>query len=212
MTYARRAAPSEHFSRHLSLEMSMLAIRSVTILAALSLAPFLNPGAQLIAPRTPFAPHSARDVASGSPFETNDDRSGPRLGVAYLVGGSVTAENAGRHVSPVISLFGWQLEHQFKTGNPALPVPVTEFVVVVGGMEQGAFLPSESWLIGMRQPSGWEAAIGPTLTGAGVQLVGAIGVTRSLGGLNVPINLAVAPGRRGASISLTTGFNAKRGW
>ncbi len=46
-----------------------------------------------------------------------DDRSGPRVGAAYLIGGSVTAERAGKHIGPFISLFGWQLEHQFETGH-----------------------------------------------------------------------------------------------
>jgi hypothetical protein len=69
------------------------------------------------------------------------------------------------------------------------------------------FLPSASWMLGLRQPNGWEAALGPTLTGAGVQLALAAGVTHSFGKLNVPVNLAVAPGRRGASVSVTTGFN-----
>ena len=139
----------------------------------------------------------------------DDDRSGPRLGVAYLIGGSVTAENQGRSVSPLMSLFGWQLEHQFQTGNASLPVPMTEIVLLAGGIEQGVLLPSASWLLGFRRPNGWEAAIGPTVTGAGLQLAFAAGVTHHAGNLNLPINLAVAPGRRGASISVTTGFNMR---
>jgi hypothetical protein len=140
-----------------------------------------------------------------------DDRSGPRLGVAYLIGGSVTAERAGKHVAPFISLFGWQIEHQFDTGRKDLPVPMTELVLLAGGMEQGVLLPSASWLIGLRKTNGWEAGVGPTLTGAGVQLAVAAGMTHSLGALNVPVNLAIAPGRRGAAISLTTGFNLRHG-
>ena len=31
----------------------------------------------------------------------------------------------------------------------------------------------------------------------------------SLGAINVPINFAVAPGRRGAALSITTGFNMR---
>ena len=139
----------------------------------------------------------------------DDDRSGPRLGAAYLIGGSVTAENEGRRISPLISLFGWQLEHQFQTGDKALPVPVTEVVLLAGAVEQGVVLPSASWLVGLRQPSGWEGAVGPTLTGAGLQIALAAGVTRRVGDINVPINLAVAPGRRGASVSVTTGFNVR---
>jgi hypothetical protein len=138
----------------------------------------------------------------------DDDRSGPRVGAAYLIGGSVTAERAGRRVSPFMSLFGWQLEHPFDTGMHATVVPMTELVLLAGGMEQGIVLPSVSWLLAMRKPNGWEAAIGPTVTGAGVQLALAGGVTHTFGKLNIPVNVAVAPGRRGASISVTTGFNS----
>jgi hypothetical protein len=187
----------------------MQTIRHVTLIAALSIAPIFEIEAQVAAPRQPFAPALPR-TRSGSPFEQRDDRSGPRFGVAYLTNGSVTAELAGRKVAPVMSLFGWQLEHQFDTGNSAMPMPMTELVVLVGAMEQGAFLPSASWLVGMRKPSGWEAGIGPTVTGAGVQLVAAAGITHAVGNVNVPINVAVGPGRRGASLSITTGFNTHR--
>lgn len=150
-------------------------------------------------------------LPSRANFFDEDDRSGPRLGVAYLVGGSVTAERAGKHVAPLITLFGWQLEHQFQPDKKDVPVPMTELVLLAGGMEQGIILPSASLLLGMRQRNGWEGAIGPTVTGAGIQLAFAAGVTQSVGRLNIPVNFAVAPGRRGASISVTTGFNMKRG-
>jgi hypothetical protein len=87
-------------------------------------------------------------------------------------------------------------------------MPVTELITLVGGMEQGLFLPSVTVLAGVRKPNGWEAGIGPSLTGAGIQLAAAVGITRPLGNLNVPINFAIAPGRRGAALSITTGFNS----
>ena len=187
----------------------MRAIRKFFTLSFLLSVPLAYAQAQIGWPRTRFTPPTVpRPV--GEPLVSDDDRSGPRLGVAYLIGGSVTAEEIGKPVAPVVSLFGWQLERQFRTGTMGSTLPMTEVIVLVGGMEQGAFLPSASWLVGLRQPNGWEVGVGPTLTGAGVQLVAAAGVTRSLGNVNVPVNLAVAPGRRGASISVTTGFNVKR--
>lgn len=179
-----------------------------TSISALTLSVRLCPAQQIPRPMPPVViPRGS--LPAGSLFE--DDRSGPRVGVAYLLGGSVTAERAGKHVAPWLSLFGWQIEHQFETGRKDLPVPMTELVLLAGGMEQGIVLPSASWLIGLRKTNGWEAGVGPTLTGAGLQLALAAGVTHSLGSLNIPVNLAVAPGRRGASISLTTGFNRKHG-
>jgi hypothetical protein len=173
-------------------------------------ATFLSTSAHSAAAQLPLPPIVVAHRTPPTPqIADEDSRSGPRVGVAALIGGSVTAENIGHPISPITSLFGWQTEHQFSPG-PGMPTPITELVGLVGGMEQGVFLPSLSWLIGVRQPNGWEAAVGPTLTGAGLQIAFAAGMTHSFGQLNVPVNLAVAPGRRGASISLTTGFNMKR--
>jgi hypothetical protein len=138
-----------------------------------------------------------------------DDRSGPRAGVAYLIGGSVTEERAGKTISPLMSLFGWQIEHAFYAGDN-LPMPVTELVLLVGGLEQNRPLPSASWLFGVRVPNGVEVGVGPTITGAGTQVALAGGITHQRGEINVPVNLAVVPGRRGASISITGGFNYRR--
>lgn len=149
----------------------------------------------------------APSIAGAQIFQLSErDRSGPRLGVAYIAGGSVTAEQLGESLSPVVSLFGWQIEHQFPTGDKNLPMPIIEVVGLIGGLEQGRSLPSLSAIIGLRGASGWEVGVGPTVTGAGAQLAFAVGKTVPLGMLNVPMNLAVAPGRRGASISFTTGF------
>jgi hypothetical protein len=146
-------------------------------------------------------------IAGAQIFQLSErDRSGPRFGVAYIAGGSVTAERLGESLSPVVSLFGWQVEHVFPTGEENLPTPIIQVVGLIGGLEQGRSLPSLSAIIGLRGSSGWEAGVGPTLTGAGAQLAFAVGKTVPFGWLNVPMNLAVAPGRRGASISFTTGF------
>ena len=151
-----------------------------------------------------------RDVGQASIIVVDDNRSGPRLGAAYLVGGSVTAERQGVHVQPLMSLFGWQIEHPFNTGIAGAPLPIVEFIGLIGGLEQSRPLASYSVLLGARQPNGWEAGVGPTLTGAGSQLTFAAGVTHRAGLLDFPINVAVTPGRRGASISLTTGFTRHR--
>lgn len=169
-------------------------------------------GAVSAVPRSSFGQGPAsysppRDAGQATIIEVEDHRSGPRIGAAYLIGGSVTAEQQGVHVQPMMSLFGWQSEHPFPTGIKDAPVPVVELIGLVGGLEQSRFLASGSLILGARQPNGWEAGIGPTVTGAGTQLTAAIGYTHKVGYLNFPINLAVSPGRRGASLSLTTGFN-----
>jgi hypothetical protein len=151
-----------------------------------------------------------RDAGQATVIVVDDNRSGPRIGAAYLVGGSVTAEREGVHVQPLMSLFGWQTEHPFPTGIAGAPLPVVEFIGMIGGLEQSRPLASYSLILGARQPNGWEVGVGPTLTGAGTQLTFAAGVTRNLGLLNIPLNIAVSPGRRGAAISVTTGFTRHR--
>jgi len=139
-----------------------------------------------------------------------DNRAGPRFGIAYLTRGSETARQQQKSFSPLTSLFGWQFEYPFDFGPNAPVTVMTELVVLVGGLEQNVPLPSATWLIGLRQPSGVEFGVGPTLTGTGTQLAFAMGITHRYGIVNVPINVAVAPARTGASLSLTAGFNLRR--
>ena len=54
---------------------------------------------------------------------------------------------------------------------------VNEWVVLLGGLEQGHVLPSLNWLVGLRTREGAEFGIGPNVTPAGVALVFAAGVT-----------------------------------
>jgi hypothetical protein len=138
-----------------------------------------------------------------------DDRSGPRFGVAYLTRGSETAKQMNKPFYPVTMLFGWQFEHPFDMG-PEFPTVVSELVLLVGGLEQNVVLPSATWLIGVRQPNGFEFGVGPTITGGGTQVTVATGVTHRFSLVNVPINVAVAPARKGVSLSLTAGFNWRR--
>jgi hypothetical protein len=82
-------------------------------------------------------------------------------------------------------------------------------VVLAGGLEQGAFLPSVSWLVGLRTASGMEFGVGPNLTPAGSALAFAAGVTYSTGALNIPVNVAVVPSKAGVRVSVLTGFNMR---
>ena len=41
-----------------------------------------------------------------------------------------------------MTLFGWQIEQQFHTGNSDLPTPVTELVMLAGG---GIYRLGEKW-------------------------------------------------------------------
>ena len=135
--------------------------------------------------------------------------SGPRFGVTYIGGSLVDTLRAHEiDVSRLITQFGWQWERQFNVGDSG-PTAVSEWVLLVGGLEQGAFLPSLSWIVGLRTRNGTEIGVGPNLGPAGFALAFAGGVTRRSGSLNLPINLSVVPSSLGTRVSLLTGFTIR---
>ena len=153
------------------------------------------------------APASAQTLP---PVAKTADLSGPRFGLTLLSQG-VVDELAKRdiEVGPHISQFGWQFERQFFTkGGPV--TMVTEWVALVGGLEQGVALPSLSWMVGVRTRDGAEFGIGPNITPAGTALVFATGMTFRAGAVNIPLNVAVVPSKVGARVSLLTGFSLRR--
>jgi hypothetical protein len=139
------------------------------------------------------------------------DLAGPRVGMTFL-SPEVRAklrEGLSTEVGPVISQFGWQKERRFMS-SPTGFTGVTEFVFLLGGMDQGVVLPSFNWLVGARTAEGIEFAVGPNVTPAGVALAAAAGVTFRTGNLNIPINLAAVPAKTGLRVSLLAGFNTRR--
>jgi hypothetical protein len=154
------------------------------------------------------SPGIAQDVP---PVVNTVNLSGPRLGVTYLSGGIVRKlEDRQIDVSPVISQFGWQWEKQFFTSADGSLTMVTEWVGLAGGLEQNVFLPSLSWLVGLRTREGAEFGLGPNVTPAGVALVFAGGMTIRAGSVNVPINVAVVPSKMGTRVSVLTGLSLRR--
>ena len=135
--------------------------------------------------------------------------SGPRFGVTYI-GGSLVDSLAVHEidVGRLVTQFGWQWERQFNVGDVG-PTAVSEWVVLVGGLEQGAFLPSISWLVGLRTKEGTEFGVGPNLSAAGYALAIAAGITRQYGSLNLPLNLSVVPSSMGTRVSLLAGFTIR---
>jgi hypothetical protein len=139
--------------------------------------------------------------------------SGPRFGLTYL---PETIREKARDefeldfdLNPIITQFGWQFETRFLSSESGF-AGVTEWVVLVGGLEQGAFIPSISWLVGARTLDGMEFGVGPNVSPAGSALAFAAGITMSRGEVNFPINLGVVPGRDGTRVSLLAGFNSHR--
>ena len=161
-----------------------------------------------------------------------DRLAGPRIGFTLLTHGSSadfindrSSEYTGfdevwteGQKMAFISQYGWQWETRFVDNGEI--AGLVEWVVVVGGMEQGMFLPAISSLVGIRTGNGMEAAIGPNLSLSGIGMVFTIGKNFKSGDLNFPVNIAFVPGKSsawgdggeptGARISLIVGFNMSK--
>ena len=136
--------------------------------------------------------------------------SGPRFGVTVLDRGVLDRlEERAITVRPVISQFGWQLEKQFFSASSGLTA-LNEWVVLLGGLEQGVALPSATWMVGIRTGSGTEFGVGPNITPAGLALALAAGITYRAGPVNVPINFAMVPSAAGVRVTVLTGFTMRR--
>jgi hypothetical protein len=134
---------------------------------------------------------------------------GPRFGVTVLSDGVVRKlHDRDIDVSQAISQFGWQFERQLYHSSSSVSV-VTEWVGLLGGLDQGLAIPSLSWMVGLRTRNGAEFGLGPNITPGGTALVLAAGHTFRSGIMNVPVNLAVIPSRNGVRVTLLTGFSLR---
>ena len=161
-----------------------------------------------------------------------EKKSGPKFGNTVLTPGLLgDIINGDRKIGdeqPVdytqnqamMTQLGWQWETRIAEGEDF--VGLVEWIALIGGLEQGIFVPSVSTLMGIRKSGGLEAAVGPTFSLTGVGLVFAVGHTFKSGDLNVPINVAWVPSRTnhllgdpldgmklesGHGISVMVGFN-----
>jgi len=136
---------------------------------------------------------------------------GPRCGMVYIsaspgstfLNGDLLLDDIYDGVSnyddiakgAITSLYGWQFESRFADGGNV--TGIVEWIALVGGMEKGKFLPSLSSMVGARTASGFEFALGPNLSLSGVGMVFGVGYNFKSGKLNIPVNIAFVPGRKG---------------
>ena len=165
--------------------------------------------------------------------------SGPRFGVTFLSAGSAadfihdgfdfddTNQKFGSTGSAFITQYGWQWESRFADGGGNI-TGIVEWIALVGGMEQGRFLPSISSVVGVRTDNGFEVGVGPNLSLSGVGMVFGAGYNLKSGNLNIPINIVFMPGKQkkgtvinngvseeysynsGTRVSLMLGFNMSK--
>jgi len=167
---------------------------------------------------------------------------GPRIGMTLITQGSVAdflhegydfiddnSNKLGETGTAFTTQYGWQWESRFADGGGDV-VGIVEWIALVGGMEQGKFLPSISSVIGARTASGLEFGVGPNLSLSGVGMLFAVGHNFKSGSLNIPVNLVFMPGKdikgklydqatndyndytynTGARISVMVGFNLSK--
>ncbi|KAA3438502.1 hypothetical protein [Rufibacter hautae] len=135
--------------------------------------------------------------------------SGPRLGFTLISGSLADKAKEEFSVNPFLTQFGWQFETRIFTTSKGLS-GLFEFIPLVGGLEQGKFVPSLNAMVGLRGPKGFEFGVGPNLTPASAGVAFAIGTNFKSEGVNFPVNLAFVPGNGGARFSLLFGFNSRQ--
>ena len=141
---------------------------------------------------------------------------GPRIGATFLTDGT----SSERIESNFITQFGYQWESRF-TNDSLKFAFLGEWLVSVGGLEKGLFLPSFSALMGFRGEEGYEFALGGNLSLTGFAPILAIGKNFKIGSVNMPVNIGFVPsvdrkdpalgdaGPSGSRITFTIGFNSK---
>lgn len=157
------------------------------------------------------APMPAQTSTQLPPLARTANLSGPRFGLTLLSDGTV-AKLKDRSIElerPFVSQFGWQFEKQFFTRDSGVTM-VTEWVGLVGGLDQSVLLPSLSWMVGVRTRDGAEFGVGPNVTPAGTALVLATGFTFRTGAMNIPLNAAIVPSKAGTRFTLLSGFSLRR--
>jgi hypothetical protein len=135
--------------------------------------------------------------------------SGPRFGITIIGGKMADKLKEDYSANPLITQFGWQFEWRFFSAENG-PTGVVECVPLLGGLEQGLFLPSLTAPIGIRLKNGVEFGAGPNVSVSGFSIVIAAGITLKVGQLYLPINISLLPSKNGARFSLLFGFNIAR--
>lgn len=154
---------------------------------------------------------------------------GPRIGCTIIGDGTAADMIIEKGKTPFVTQFGWQFETRIFTAKNGFS-GLVEFVPLIGGFEQGMFLPSGSALFGVRTQKGLELACGPNLSLSGLGMVFAAGTSFHIDDIYFPINICIVPSvnnktkelnaasgkyedittRTGIRISLLIGFNIRK--
>ncbi len=162
------------------------------------------------APGTVVPSYVGSAVPGDEPFtDPTVSLGGPRIGVTVLTGRVADKAKDEFGINPFLTQFGWQFETRIFRLSSGLS-GLFEFVPLIGGLEQGKFVPSLNALVGIRGPRGFEFGVGPNITPVSANIALAIGTSFKIEEVNFPVNLAVVPGNGGLRYSLLVGFNYRR--
>jgi hypothetical protein len=150
---------------------------------------------------------------------------GPRIGVSYVLVGfeEFDAEvqnifpDSSRQYIPIFTQFGLNLEQRIRLGDTKSHFAFQE-VLLLGGLDQGIFLPSLSVLVGFRSRAGLEFGLGPNLSlnrssghlALSLAVAFSAGWTFVFSNVFVPVDLAFVPSPQGSRLSVLSGFNFKK--
>ena len=170
-------------------------------------------GLALLALLAMCAPARSQSSVSQSqlpPRVNTANLSGPRFGITLVPDGMIhNLATKNIEVGPQISQFGWQFEKQFFAKDSGVTM-VSEWVALAGGLEQNLFVPTLSWVMGVRTHDGAEFGMGPIISPGGSGLVLATRMTFRAGGFNIPVNIAAVPSKQGTRVTLLTGLSLRK--
>ncbi len=168
---------------------------------------------------------AAQEAQEGEPPRRLETAFGPRVGISYVLVGFQEFNDAvqkifpdsSRRYIPIFTQFGLNLEQRIRLGDTQSHFAFQE-VLLLGGVDQGIFLPSLSVLVGFRSRAGLEFGLGPNLSlerssgsfGVSLAVVFSVGWTFAFSNVFVPVDLALVPSPEGSRLSLLTGFNFKK--
>lgn len=142
--------------------------------------------------------------------------SGPRVGITYapdLVRNPSTVQKMLGDTNyvprPWISQFGYQFEWRYFE-TPSGSQGLFEIIPLIGGLDQGLFVPTLNLLVGYRDASGFEIGAGPNLNAQRPGFVFAMGYNFRAGYINFPVNFGFVPTRDGARFTLLVSFNSRK--
>jgi hypothetical protein len=136
--------------------------------------------------------------------------SGPRLGLTSVVNNGSFGRALSKYgINNVYSQFGWHFEAKVAPEGYH-PSFVFECIPLIGALEYDVLIPSVTFPMGIRFPNGFEIGLGPNIVvgypNFSTSIVLAFGQTINVGGIGVPINMAICNGKGGTAVSVLMGY------